>query len=306
MSLHRKRRLRRWSVRILLLIIILPLTILVTVRYAGWLKMRKTDREIVAYLGPHQLSMLLDTIQVRGRNIVYLKTSKGEKKERALVFVHGSPGSLDAYLDYMIDTSLLDRVDLITYDRPGFGNSGFGVTAPSLTQQAETLAALLRDLGYAHYYLAGHSYGAPVVLETAIRHPEHIEGISFIAGSISPELEPENSTWRKWIDLPVVRDLIPVSMRVSNEELMSLRQDLTMIEDDWDRIGIPVSVIHGTKDVLVPFANMQYASDKLVKADTIMTHVFEGESHFILWTHKQQIVNELVRLIDYKPSRAID
>lgn len=302
MSLHRKRRFRRWSVRILLLITLLPILTLVVIRYAGWLSMRKSDREIVAYLGPHDVSMLLDTLQIRGRNIVFLKTSRGGKKDKALILVHGSPGSLDAFLDYMTDTSLLDRVDIIAYDRPGFGHSGFGVALPSLSRQADILAGLVQDLGYNKYYLAGHSYGAPVILSAAIRHPEHIAGMCLIAGSISPELEPQNVSWRKWIDLPLVRKLIPVSMRVSNEELMPLRDDLNLLEDDWDQLQIPVSLIHGTRDVLVPFENMQYASDRLIHADTIFNRVFDGESHFILWTRKKEIVEELDKLIDFTPS----
>jgi len=48
----------------------------------------------------------------------------------------------------------------------------------------------------------------------------------------------------------------------------------------------------------VPFENMQYVLDRATTADTIFTKVFEGESHFILWTHEQQIVEELVKLID--------
>lgn len=298
MSLHKKHRIRRWSIRILLLIILLPIATLVTVRYAGWLRMRKSDREIKATLGPHQVSPVIDTLTVRGRDIVYLKTSWGDKKEGALILVHGSPGSLDAYVDYMSDTALLSRVDLITYDRPGFGNSEFGTSEPSLSRQGEILSDLMDQLGYRRYFLAGHSYGAPVLLQTAIRHPQKVAGISMIAGSISPEMEPESAAWRKWIDLPFLRDILPISMRVSNEELMSLRQDLVMIEDDWDRLDIPVSIIHGTKDVLVPFENLNYAKNKLTNADTIFEKVFEGESHFILWTHKQQIVEELVKLID--------
>jgi pimeloyl-ACP methyl ester carboxylesterase len=281
-----------------MLIILLPIATLVTVRYAGWLRMRKSDREIKATLGPHQVSPLIDTLTVRGRDIVYLKTSVGDKKDGALILVHGSPGSLDAYLDYMSDTALLSRVDLITYDRPGFGNSTFGISEPSLSRQGDILSDLMNQLGYRRYWLAGHSYGAPVLLQTAIRHPQKVAGISLIAGSISPEMEPESAAWRKWIDLPILREILPISMRVSNEELMSLRQDLVMIEDDWDRLDIPVSIIHGTKDVLVPFENLTYAKNKLTNADTILEKVFEGESHFILWTHKQQIVDELIKLID--------
>src|SRR5688572_28834384 len=131
MSIHRKRKIKRWSVRILILMILLPFVILAIVRYAGWFRMRKTDREIKAYLGPHLVTAAIDTLSLRGRDIVYLQTAKGEQKKGALVFVHGSPGSIDAFLDYMVDTSLLARVDLVCYDRPGFGNSTFGNSVPS-------------------------------------------------------------------------------------------------------------------------------------------------------------------------------
>jgi pimeloyl-ACP methyl ester carboxylesterase len=260
--------------------------------------MRKTDREIKAFLGPHQVQITIDTFVIHHRNIVYLKTSKGEPKKQALVLVHGSPGSIDAYLDYMVDTALLSRVDIVAYDRPGFGNSTFGLSEPSLAHQANILNQLLDSLQYDRYWLAGHSYGAPVIVQEAIRHPAKIAGLSLIAGSVSPELEPKSVSWRKWLDLPLLRDLLPISMRVSNEELITLRQDLIMMDDDWDRLKMPVSIIHGTKDVLVPFENMAYAQKQLIKADTVTTLTFEGESHFILWTHKQAIVNELLQLID--------
>ncbi|HEY3386521.1 MAG TPA: alpha/beta hydrolase [Saprospiraceae bacterium] len=290
MSIHRKRKIKRWSVRILILVILLPFVTLAIVRYAGWFRMRKTDREIKAYLGPHVVTAAMDTLSLRGRDIVYLQTAKGEQKKGALVFVHGSPGSIDAFLDYMVDTSLLARVDLVCYDRPGFGNSTFGYSVPSLSGQAVILNSLMDSLGYEHYWLAGHSYGAPILVQSAMRRPSKVEGLCLIAGSVSPELEPTNIAWRKWLDLPLLRDLLPVSMKVSNEELMPLRQDLTMIDDDWDRLKMSVSIIHGTQDALVPFGNLEYAKSKLIAADTVTTLIFNGESHFILWTHKQQIV----------------
>jgi pimeloyl-ACP methyl ester carboxylesterase len=254
----------------------------------------------MATLAIHHVNAGFDTLRLRGRTIEYVKTSLADKKDNALILVHGSPGSIDAMLSFMTDTSLLARADLIAYDRPGFGNSGFGSSVPSLSRQADILYALMDSLDYKQYWLMGHSYGAPVLLLAAIRHPQRVAGICFVAGSISPELEPQSVSWRKWIDLPFVREILPISMRVSNEELMPLRQDLIMLEDDWDRIDMPVSIIHGTKDVLVPFENLAYAQEKLTNADTVFTKVFEKESHFILWTHEREIVEELVKLMDYK------
>lgn len=299
MSLHKKRKLRRWTIRILLLIILLPIATLITVRYAGWFRMRKTDREIMATLAAHHVNAGFETLILRGREIEYVKTSVRDSTDNAIILVHGSPGSIDAMLGFLTDTSLLARGDMIAYDRPGFGNSGYGSSVPSLSRQADILYALMDSLDYQKYWLMGHSYGAPVLLLAAMRHPQRVAGICFVAGSVCPDLEPESVSWRKWIDLPFVREILPISMRVSNEELMPLRQDLIMLEDDWDRIEMPVSIIHGTKDVLVPFDNLAYAKEKLTNADTVFTKVFEKESHFILWTHEKEIAQELVKLMDY-------
>lgn len=298
MSPHRKRKIRRWSFRIIVLLMALPFATMALVRWGGWLKMRKSDREIKAYLVPHQVNPVIDTLQCFGRDIVFLTTTFEEKKQQAILFVHGSPGSLDAFLTYMGDTSLLQQADLITYDRPGFGNSGFGIAEPSLARQAEILFALMQHLSYKRYVLVGHSYGAPIILQVAQRHPEQVAGIALIAGSVSPSLEPNNVSWRKWLDLPFFRSILPVSMRVSNEELMSLRQDLVLLEDDWTNLRMPVAVIHGSADALVPFANLEYASQQLVSSDSVLLKVFPGENHFILWTQQQEIVKELLALME--------
>ncbi len=266
------------------------------IRLNGGMKMRKTDPEIEVFLSQHQVKGVIDTFTLRRRDITYLMTSDGKKHKDAIVFVHGSPGSMDAFLEYMADSTLLSLADLITYDRPGYGHSGFGNAVTSLSGQSNILADLLRSFKYDRYWLVGHSYGGPMIVLMAMRHPKKIAGLGIISGSVSPELEPQ-AKWRKWFDLLLLRQLWPVSLRVSNEELMPLKHDLTMIEDDWDRIRVPVSLIHGTLDVLVPFENLNYAKEKLTNADTVRTLIFEGESHFIVWTHKEQVVKEITLLM---------
>jgi pimeloyl-ACP methyl ester carboxylesterase len=292
----RIKKIWRWVKRIVFIIIAIPVIILVGVRVYGGLKMRKSDKEIEAFLLKNNTSGVIDTLRTRNRNIVYLKTTNGKKHKDAIVFVHGSPGSLDAFLEYMTDTTLLSLGDLITYDRPGFGHSGFGKSVKSLSGHANILSDLLSSLHYERYWLVGHSYGGPIIIYMAMRHPGKIAGLCVIAGSVSPELEPK-AKWRKWFDLPLLRHLWPVSLRVSNDELMPLRHDLRMIEDDWDRVHVPVSLIHGTLDVLVPFGNVAYAKEKLIHADTVREYIFEGENHFIVWSHKDKVINEIASLV---------
>ena len=296
MAISKLKKLRRWITRILLFLILFPIGTLFIVRTAGLFKMRKADGEIMGFLRQHHVSGEIDKISFHGRRIVYLKTSSGPKKKEAFLFVHGSPGSMDAFLDYLVDTNLLSHADLITYDRPGFGNSGFGRAMPSLMMQARVASALMDSLGYERYWLVGHSYGAPIIVQAAMDHPRHIGGICLIAGSVSPDLEPK-AAWRRWIDLPLVRQILPISMRVSNEELIPLKQDLVMIEDDWRKIKMPVSLIQGKKDVLVPFANLAYAKEKLTQSDTVLVKIFEEENHFILWTRRGVVVEEMLKLM---------
>src|SRR5688572_13566216 len=110
--------------------------------------MRKPDDQIIGELNKYSLEKKIDTIQIGRHNIAYLRTSKGDKKKDAVIFVHGSPGSLDTYLKYMHNDSLLQLVDLISYDRPGFGHSDFGKSLPSLRRQAQVLSDLMNDLNY--------------------------------------------------------------------------------------------------------------------------------------------------------------
>lgn len=298
-------RLLRWIRRILIFVIIMPVITLLVIQLTGMFKMRKTDQEISNILAAHQVQGSMDTMTYKGRSVVYLHTQRNEKrKKEAMIFVHGSPGSLDAHLDYMVDSALLSQVDLITYDRPGFGASGFGKSLPSLRMQTEYLMALMNQLGYEKYWLAGHSYGAPIIVQAAMTRGKRINGLCIVSGSVSPELEPK-AKWRRWIDIPLVRNLLPTALRVSNEELIPLKQDLLMIEDDWDKISCKVAICHGTKDMLVRFENLAYAQQKLVNAEKVYVRVFEGKNHFILWSDKGDVIQTMVQLLGARDGEKI-
>ncbi|HUR29965.1 MAG TPA: alpha/beta hydrolase [Saprospiraceae bacterium] len=292
------RKVLRWTRWILLTIVLLPVVSMVLIKLSGSMKMRKSDDQILGALHSYPIEKKIDTITFGRSHLVYLLTSKeGKKKSKAIVFVHGSPGSLDGYMQYMHNDSLLSEADLIAYDRPGFGHSDFGKSLPSLRGQANALYELMKQLDYEQYWLVGHSYGGPIIMQAVIDRPQRIAGICIVAGSVVYAMEPV-AAWRKWLDLPFIRILMPTALRVSNEELMSLRRDLRMIDDDWNEVKMPVSLIHGTKDKLVPYGNLPLAKEKLMNSDTVRTLIFEDENHFILWTQTEQIVKELLKLIN--------
>ena len=88
-----------------------------------------------------------------------------------LVFVHGSPGSLAAYENYLKDSLLQQQAILIAVDRLGFGYSDFGKAIPSLRLQAQLIAAILEDFPNTKKILIGHSMGGPVNSRLAMDYP---------------------------------------------------------------------------------------------------------------------------------------
>jgi pimeloyl-ACP methyl ester carboxylesterase len=294
---RRLNKILRWSRWTLLTLILLPVISLLFMKLTGSVKMRKSDDQILGLLYSYPIIANLDTAIIGDRQITYLITRKEEKKKKeAIIFVHGSPGSLDAFLEYMHNDSLLSIADLISYDRPGFGHSDFGKSLPSLRGQVRILKGLMNELGYDRYWLIGHSYGGSIIIQACIDRIPLIAGVGIIAGSVTYDMEPV-AGWRKWFDLPFIRPIMPTALRVSNDELKDLRGDLRMIDDDWAEIKQPVTIIHGTKDILVPFENLELAKQKLTHSDSVRTLIFEDENHFILWTKTGEIVKEIVSFI---------
>ena len=53
-------------------------------------------------------------------------------KDVAIFFIHGAPGSSDNYYEYLQDSLLLEKANLYSIDRPGYGFSNFGKSETSI------------------------------------------------------------------------------------------------------------------------------------------------------------------------------
>ncbi len=68
----------------------------------------------------------------------YVQT--GNDSFPTLLFVHGTPGSWDAFQNYLKNSGLLQHYRIISIDRPGFGYSDFG-NVRNISQQAAIISA---------------------------------------------------------------------------------------------------------------------------------------------------------------------
>ncbi len=146
------------------------------------MQFRMSKSEIDTFFANKEKKGTLRTYTIGSyRKINYLAV--GDNNLPLVIFVHGSPGSLSAFIDFMADTNLLSRAQLISVDRPGFGYSNFGYAEPSLEKQSADLKPILEQhKNHRPIILVGHSLGGPVIARMAMDYPELIDGLVLVAG----------------------------------------------------------------------------------------------------------------------------
>lgn len=254
---------------------------------------RKADADMKKEFESKGVALTTATEKVDGRNIHYAKT--GSDTLPTLVFIHGTPGSWNAFSIYMEDKELLAKYRMISIDRPGFGYSDFG-KAENLQRQSELMSPLLHKLNNGKpIYLIGHSLGGPMIILLSADNPQFFAGLVLISGSVDPAVEkPEK--WRPLLFNTPLNLLVPGAFRPSNVELWYLKKDLVKLAEAYTKITSPVYFIHGDKDTWVPPGNVSYAKKLLVNAASIEELMLPGGNHFIPWTRFEDIKGLLLRL----------
>lgn len=256
---------------------------------------RMSPKEIDHFFAERGKQAIQEHYTVKDRTIHFVQA--GDTTKPAVIFVHGSPGSLSAFIDFLTDSVLLENALLITTDRPGFGYSTFGVAEPSMQKQAALLKPLLERYSKNRpVILVGHSLGGPIVARMAMDYPELVDGLVLVAASIDPELEPNETWFRAPLATPFLSWLLPASLRASNEEIYHAKPELYKMLPLWKEIRCPVIVVQGEKDTLVPPGNADFAERMLVNAPVSVVRK-ENVNHFIPWSHPTLITDAIIDML---------
>lgn len=242
-----------------------------------------------------ELQPQLLTYEAHGRTIGYAQI--GDVNKPMIVFVHGSPGSWSAYMDYFKDTALTNYACLVSVDRPGYGNSGAGDAEPSMQAQAAMIAPILATSKAAQKpVLVGHSLGGPIIARMAMDFPDAMSALVFLAPSIDPAME-KREYYRHFLKLGVVQAIMPPEMVASNLELMPLKGELDKMMPLWGNIRVPCTIMHGKKDMLVPYGNVPFYEKMLTNASKKEVVTFENENHFIPWSQYDSVKRKLLEYV---------
>ena len=254
---------------------------------------RMSDAEIDAYFSDKKHKGVSDFYYVGNQRINYLTV--GSDTLPLVVFVHGSPGSLSAFIDFMSDERLLQMAQLVTVDRPGFGESNFGYAEPSLEKQAAEIKPILEKHNRQRpIVLVGHSLGGPVIARMAMDYPDLVDGLVFVAPSIDPDLEPKE-WFRAPLATPFLKWMLPRVMRASNDEIYKLKPELQKMIPLWPKVRAESIVIQGLRDDLVHPANADFARKMITNAPVKVITV-DSMSHFVPWTHPNLIRDAVLEL----------
>lgn len=248
-----------------------------------------------------------------------------------LVLIHGASGNaLDLIAALGPDLAQSHRV--IAFDRPGLGYSD-PLADQSLKAQALHLAEAARQLDVQAPLVVGQSYGGSVSLAWALFAPHPPRGLVLISAPSMPWPGKLDLSYRaadtlagRAVLLPLAAALVPrsyitaavktvfapdtppptyaktisaalilrlPSLRANMAQVNALRAQLVAMQPHYAQQGLPMELLHGTEDTIVPLAvhsipfAQQVASAKL--------RVIEGAGHMPHYSHRDEVLAAIAR-----------
>jgi pimeloyl-ACP methyl ester carboxylesterase len=230
------------------------------------------------------------TIIFRDQSIFYRQSGNG----LPLLFIHGSPGSADVFVDYQAANEFAEKYTMVTYDRPGYGRTSGGMC--SLAQQVQIAhEVLLARFPDTKVIIVGHSYGGTIAALLALEYPEVVEQVILLAPMLDP-IGEEGKWWKRLSQrisfISYIAPFIAYPFRVSAKEIYAFPNAIRLYIDRLQTIQIPIKIIMGTRDFLVPMSNITFAKNYL-DSNILTIEIIPGMSHFIP-QHYPKVIKEVL------------
>ena len=229
----------------------------------------------------------MEKINVKDIQLAYERRGKGTP----LVLLHGYP--LDHHLWDDVVRLLEDTFDVILPDLRGFGESTIADSSPTVEDYASDIAGLLDHLGIQKTAIVGHSMGGYVALAFARLYPDRLTGLGLVSSQVLAD-PPDRKEGRyksakdvseNGID-SVVATMTPKF--TANEKLQAFARASMEQQQPTAYIGalkamaerpdstpllasleIPVVVVHGTSDALIPVDRAREVKAALAQAHLV-------------------------------------
>ncbi len=245
-------------------------------------------------------------LEVNGLWMNYVSVGEGSP----IVFIHGMSGVHQDFLFGVIDSLRQDH-QCIAFDRPGAGYSGAPpLDSISIGINTRYLHEAIKKLGIKRPVLVGHSYGGAVALAYALWYPEDVAGLVLLAPAAYPVdkriekiLHPllwtgatpflaetiyvplRTLVYPFAVDRSATPDMVPAeyvrlkqhinidprNFLVQIRELETLDENLARLAPEYGRLTLPVTIIVGEQDQILPPQQQAIALAKAIKRAKLVT-----------------------------------
>jgi pimeloyl-ACP methyl ester carboxylesterase len=194
------------------------------------------------------------TIKFTSSGVRYFEIGDSEKPP--LLLVHGAPGGFFDWLGVAKNEKIYNHYRLLIPERPGYGGTQPRGAVPSIKEQAERLLEVLEPETQ-EAIVMGHSYGAPIAAIMGALKPAKVSKIFGVSGQYDPDNEITFGI-SYLINYKIFAYLLPRFIWVANVEKLTHPDALREIIPIYDDIQVPVVLIHGDADSLVPYENSPF------------------------------------------------
>lgn len=261
-----------------------------------------------------------------GPDLVLIHGASGNTREFTFQFVDRIK---DRYRVFVVDRPGLGWTDRAG---PGFGGA-LNVAAESPREQARLLQRAVAELGAVRPLVLGQSYGGSVALAWALEFPDAVSGLVIVSGASNPwpgglnPIYPINaSRTGASVVVPLLTAFAPrtgmdrvvgiifapqkapegyldalgpglsarrASLRANARQINSLKPHVIEMSKLYPSIDVPVEIIHGTADEIVP---LKIHSEPLAEAipGAVLTRL-EGIGHMPHHVAPEAVVDAIDR-----------
>ena len=248
-----------------------------------------------------------DTLQylfteVGGLRVRYADRGFGDS---VVLLLHGFGGDLDNWM-FNLD-SLAEKHRVLALDLPGHGQSVKTNVDPSLSGMATFVRKFLDVLSVSSVHVVGHSMGGAIAMQLASDSPETVKSLGLICSAgLGPDInsdylrgfvEAQSQQELKLVlqqlfadeslvNLQLVNDLlnykridgVEATLNALSETLISAGEQ-TFLTDNIVASGIPVLVIWGKQDRIIPVSHAQNFS--AAGGYCVEVEIFDSAGHMV-------------------------
>ena len=264
-----------------------------------------------------------DTLQylfteVGGLRVRYADRGFGDS---VVLLLHGFGGDLDNWM-FNLD-SLAEKHRLLALDLPGHGQSVKTNVDPSLSGMATFVRKFLDGLSVSSVHVVGHSMGGAIAMQLASDSPETVKSLGLICSAgLGPDInsdylrgfvEAQSQQELKLVlqqlfadeslvNLQLVNDLlnykridgVEATLNALSETLISAGEQ-TFLTDNIVASGIPVLVIWGKQDRIIPVSHAQNFS--AAGGYCVEVEIFDSAGHMVQMEKAYEVNRSLLNFL---------